>query len=66
MGLKPGLEIENDSTLKNSFYAHGLEKGVIGYFQETRFFVWKFENFNELQLPYSLIFFPHILYTFST
>ena len=36
------------------------------YFQETRFFVWKIENFNELQLPLSLIFFAEILHTFSS
>ena len=35
-GLKTGsdhfLKIENDSTLKIRFYAHGLKNGVIGYF----------------------------------
>ena len=30
------------------------------------FFVWKIENFDALQLPYSLIFFAEILHTFST
>ena len=27
---------------------------------------WKFENFDELRLPYSSIFFAEILHTFST
>ena len=30
------------------------------------FFVWKIENFDELQLPKSLIFFAEILHTFPT
>ena len=30
------------------------------------FFVWKIENFDELQLLQSLIFFAEILHTFST
>ena len=34
--------------------------------QETRLFVWKIENFDELQLPQSLIFFAEILHTFPT
>ena len=41
-------------------------KADLYYFQETGFFVWKIENFDELQLPYSLIFFDEILHTFST
>ena len=36
------------------------------YFQETNFFVWKIENFDELQLPQSLILFAEILGSFST
>ena len=32
-------------------------------FQETRFFVWKIENFGELQLPYIFCLnFAHVLY----
>ena len=34
--------------------------------KKNRFFVWKIENFDELQLPLSLIFFAEILHTFST
>ena len=34
--------------------------------QETRFSVWKIENFDELQLPQILIFFAETLHTFST
>ena len=30
------------------------------------FFAWKIENSDELQLPYSLIFFAEILHTFSS
>ena len=30
------------------------------------YFVWKFENFDELQLPYSSIFFAETSHTFST
>ena len=33
---------------------------------EARYFVWKFENFDELQLPYSSIFFAETLHTFPT
>ena len=33
-------------------------------FQETKLFVWKIENFDELQLPQSLIFFAEILHMF--
>ena len=32
------------------------------YFQETRLFVWKIENFDKLQLPQSLVFFAEILF----
>ena len=35
-------------------------------FQETRYFVWKFESFDKLQLPYSSLLFAEILNTFST
>ena len=35
-------------------------------FRETRYFVWKFENFDELQLSYSSIFFAETSHTFST
>ena len=35
------------------------------YFQETRFFFWKIDNFDELQLPQSLIFFTKILHKVS-
>ena len=33
-------------------------------FQETKLFVWKIENFDELQLPQSLIFLAEILHMF--
>ena len=36
------------------------------YFRETRLFVWKIENFDELQLLQSLIFFAEIFYMFPT
>ena len=36
------------------------------YFRETRLVVWKIENFDELQLPQSLIFFAEILHLFPT
>ena len=35
-------------------------------FRETKYFLWKFEDFDELQLPYNSTFFPKTLYTFST
>ena len=35
-------------------------------FQETRYFFSKFRNFDELQLPQSLMFFAGILHTFPT
>ena len=38
----------------------------LSYFQETRLSVWKIENFDELQLSWSLIFFAEILHMFST
>ena len=41
-------------------------KANLYYFQETKLFVWKIENFDELQLPQNLIFFAEILDTFST
>ena len=41
-----------------------LDKAL--FFWETRYFVWKFENFDELQLSYSSIFFAETLHTFST
>ena len=34
--------------------------------RETRLFVWKIGNFDEVQLPQSLIFFAEILHTFLT
>ena len=34
-------------------------------FGETKYFVWKFENFDELQLSYSSIFFAKTSHTFS-
>ena len=34
--------------------------------KKSGFFVWKIENFDELQLPQSLVFFAEILHTFST
>ena len=43
-----------------------LNKVDLYYSQETRFFVWKIENFVELQLPQSLIFFAEISHMFST
>ena len=33
---------------------------------ETRYFVWKFENFDEIQLPCSSIFFAEYLHTCPT
>ena len=36
------------------------------YFQETRFFVWKIKNSDELQLPQSSTLFAEILHTFPT
>ena len=36
------------------------------WFQETGYFVWKFENFDELQLPDSSIVFVETLHTFPT
>ena len=41
-----------------------LDKAL--FFWETRYFVWKFENFDELQLSYSSIFFVETSHTFST
>ena len=41
-----------------------LDKAL--FFWETRYFAWKFENFDELQLSYSSIFFAETLHTFST
>ena len=41
-------------------------QNAIQKFKQTRYFVWKFENFDELQLCYSLMFFAETLYTFST
>ena len=35
-------------------------------FRETRYFVWKFGNFDKLQLPYSAMFFAGILHAFPT
>ena len=35
-------------------------------FRETRYFVWKFENFEKLQLSYSSIFFAETSHTFPT
>ena len=35
-------------------------------FRKTRYFVWKFENFNELQLPWSSVFFAESSQTFPT
>ena len=35
-------------------------------FRETRIFVWKIENFDELQLPYSLIFIAEIVHKFPS
>ena len=35
-------------------------------FRETRYFVWKFENFDKLQLSYSSIFFAETSHTFPT
>ena len=35
-------------------------------FRETRYFVWKFENFDELQLPHKSLFFAGTLYKIST
>ena len=35
-------------------------------FWETRYFVWKFENFDELEVPDSSIFFAETLHTFPT
>ena len=43
-----------------------LNKVDLYYSQETRFFVWKIENFVELQLLQSLIFFAEISHMFST
>ena len=40
-----------------------LDKALL---QETRLFVWKIENFDELQLPQSLIFFAEISHMFPT
>ena len=34
--------------------------------KKPSFFVWKIENFDEVQLPQKLIFLAEILYTFST
>ena len=36
------------------------------YFQESRLFVRKIENFDQLQLPQSLILVAEIVHTFST
>ena len=36
------------------------------FFRETRCFVWKYENFDELQLPYSSIFFAETSRTIPT
>ena len=36
------------------------------YLQETRFFIWTIKKFDELQLPYILIFFAETLHTYST
>ena len=41
-------------------------KANLYYFRETKLFVWKIENFDELQLPQNLIFFAEILDTFCT
>ena len=41
-------------------------QNAIQKFRQTRYFVGKFENFDELQLCYSLIIFAETLYTFST
>ena len=35
-------------------------------FRETKYFFWEFENFDELQLPYSSIFFAETSHTFPT
>ena len=35
-------------------------------FRETRYFVWKFEKFDELELSYSSILFAETSHTFST
>ena len=44
-----------------------IEKfGQFYCFRETRCFVWKFENFDELQLPYNSIFFAETSHTFPT
>ena len=44
-----------------------IEKfGQFYCFRETRCFVWKFENFDELQLTYSLIFFAETSHIFPT
>ena len=44
-------------------WSNTLNKALL--FRETRLFVWKIENFDELQLPQSLIFFAEILHTFT-
>ena len=36
------------------------------FFRETSYFVWKFENFDELRLPYISIFFAETSHTFPT
>ena len=41
-----------------------LDKALL--FMETRCFAWKFENFDELQLSYSSIFFAETSHSFST
>ena len=40
-----------------------LDKALL--FWETRYFDWKFENFDELELSYSSIFFAETSHTFS-
>ena len=34
-----------------------IQKFKLYYFQETRYFTWKIENYDEMQLPQSLIIF---------
>ena len=46
--------------------SHTKIKTKLYCFQEIRYFVWKFENFDERQLPCSSIFFAETLYTFPT
>ena len=37
---------------------------MLFYFWETRYFAWKIENYDELQLPETLMIFIEILHTF--